>query len=279
MSCKRSKGCLYSHEVKKVLVTVKEVATVEDEFEISGLDIDDRYLTYDLNEWDDYAIEEAVQIAEETDDVDVVTVTIGPERAEETIRMALAKGADRAIRVWDDAIEGAAYLDVDSKAALLAAIVEEEDPDLVLSGVQSGDESNGATGVALAENIGFEWAAVVNQLDLDVEGGVASVHRELEGGVEEITDVETPAVLTIQSGINEPRYASLRGIRQAQSKPLDVQSLDDLGVDESVVDSPLAMTGMYEPESEGDATVWEGSPEETAVELATFLRDKGVVEG
>ncbi|MFC6888438.1 electron transfer flavoprotein subunit beta/FixA family protein, partial [Halorubrum trueperi] len=187
--------------------------------------------------------------------------------------------ADRAIRVWDDAIEGAAYLDVDSKAALLAAIVEEEDPDLVLSGVQSGDESNGATGVALAENIGFEWAAVVNQLDLDVEGGVASVHRELEGGVEEITDVETPAVLTIQSGINEPRYASLRGIRQAQSKPLDVQSLDDLGVDESVVDSPLAMTGMYEPESEGDATVWEGSPEETAVELATFLRDKGVVEG
>jgi electron transfer flavoprotein beta subunit len=263
----------------KVLVTVKEVATVEDEFEISGLDIDDRYLTYDLNEWDDYAIEEAVQISEENDDVDVVTVTIGPERAEETIRMGLAKGADRAIRVWDDAIEGAAYLDADSKAALLAAIVEEEEPDLVLSGVQSGDESNGATGVALAENIGFEWAAVVNQLDLDIQGGIASVHRELEGGVEEVTDAETPAVLTIQSGINEPRYASLRGIRQAQSKPLDVLSLDDLGVDESVVDSPLAMTDMYEPESEDDATVWEGSPEETAAELATFLHDKGVVDG
>jgi electron transfer flavoprotein beta subunit len=263
----------------KILVTVKEVAEVEDEFEIEGDDVAEQYLEYDLNEWDDYAIEEAVQISENNDDVEVVTVTIGPERSEETIRMGLAKGADRAIRVWDDAIEGAEYLDVDTKAELLAAVVEEEDPDLVLSGVQSGDESNGATGVALAENIGFEWAAVVNQLDLDIEGGVAAVHRELEGGVEEVTDVETPAVLTIQSGINEPRYASLRGIRQAQSKPLDVQSLDDLGVGADVVDSPLSMTDMYEPESEGDATVWEGSPDETAAELADFLRDRGVIDG
>jgi electron transfer flavoprotein beta subunit len=125
----------------------------------------------------------------------------------------------------------------------------------------------------------MEWAAVVNQLDIAADEGVASVHRELEGGVEELTDVELPAVFTIQTGINDPRYASLRGIRQAQSKPLDVQTLDDLGVDADIVDSPLSMTEMYEPESEGDATVWEGSPEETAAELATFLRDKGVVDG
>ncbi|WP_247010332.1 electron transfer flavoprotein subunit beta/FixA family protein [Halorientalis litorea] len=263
----------------KILVTVKEVAEVEDEFEISGGDIADQYLEYDLNEWDDYAIEEAVQISEENDDVEVVTATIGPERSEETIRMGLAKGADRAVRVWNDDLAGSAYLDVDAKAELLAAVVEEEDPDLVLSGVQSGDESNGATGVALAEKIDFEWAAVVNDLELDIEGGVASVHRELEGGVEELTDVEVPAVLTIQSGINEPRYASLRGIRQAQSKPLDVHSLDDLDVDASVTESPLDRTSMYEPESEGDATIWEGDAEETAGQLADFLRDKGVVEG
>jgi electron transfer flavoprotein beta subunit len=262
----------------KILVTVKEVAEVEDEFEIAGGEIQDQYLEYDLNEWDDYAIEEAVQISEEVDDVEVVTATIGPERAEETIRMGLAKGADRAIRVWDDDIASAGTLDVDSKADLLAAVVEAEDPDLVLSGVQAGDEANGATGVALAEKLDFEWAAVVNELDLDVEGGVASVHRELEGGVEELTDVETPAVLTIQSGINEPRYASLRGIRQAQSKPLDVQTLDDVGLDADVVGSPLERTDMYEPESEGDATIWEGDAEETAGELAAFLRDKGVTE-
>jgi electron transfer flavoprotein beta subunit len=263
----------------KILVTVKEVAEVDDEFQISGLDIAEGSLEYDLNEWDDYAVEEAVQISEENDDVEVVTVTIGPERAEETVRMALAKGADRALRVWDDSLENAQFLDVESKADILAAVVEEEDPDFILTGVQAGDDANGATGVALADRIGFEWAAVVNALDLDIEGGVASVHRELEGGIEELTDVELPSVLTIQTGINEPRYASLRGIRQAQRKPLDVHTLGDLGLDDSVVGSPVERTSMYEPESEGDATLWEGSPEDTANELAGFLRDKGVVEG
>ena len=263
----------------KVLVTVKEVAEVDDEFEIDGLDIAERSLEYDLNEWDDYAVEEAVQISEAHDDVEVVTVTIGPERAEETVRMALAKGADRAIRVWDDAIENTQYLDIDSKADLIASVAEEEEPDLVLSGVQAGDDANGATGVAVAERLGFEWAAVVNDLDLDADGGIASVRRELEGGIEELTDVELPAVLTIQTGINEPRYASLRGIRQAQRKPLDVNALSDLGLDNEVVESVIERTSMYEPESESDAVVWDGSAEETAGELAAFLRDKGVVEG
>ncbi len=264
----------------KILVTVKEVAEVDDEFSISGLDIDESSLEYDLNEWDDYAVEEAVQLSEADghDDVEVVTVTVGPERAEETVRMALAKGADRAVRVWDDALEEAQFLDLDAKAELLAAVAEEEEPDLVLSGVQAADDANGATGVALAERLGVEWAAVVNSLELDADAGVASVRRELEGGVEELTDVELPAVLTIQTGINEPRYASLRGIRQAQRKPLEVYDLEDVGLDESVVDSPVERTDMYEPESEGDATVWEGSSEDTAEELADFLRDKGVVD-
>jgi electron transfer flavoprotein beta subunit len=263
----------------KILVTVKEVAEVEDEFELSGLDIDSRYLDYDLNEWDDYAIEAAVQLSEAADDVEVITATIGPERSEETIRMALAKGADRALRIWDDNLEATEYLDVNTKANLLAAVVEEEEPDLILSGVQSGDDSYGGTGVSLAERVGFEWAAVVNDLDLDTGADVASVRRELEGGIEELTDVELPAVLTIQTGINEPRYASLRGIRQAQRKPLDVQSLDDLGLEASVLETPIERTAMYEPESESDATIWDGSAEETAGELAAFLREKGVVEG
>ncbi|MEF8789927.1 MAG: electron transfer flavoprotein subunit beta/FixA family protein [Haloarculaceae archaeon] len=261
----------------KILVTVKEVAEVEDEFEISGLDVDDRYLDYDLNEWDDYAVEEAVQISEENDDVEVVTVTIGPERSEETIRMALAKGADRALRVWDDDVEAAEFLDANTKADLLSAVVEAEEPDLVLTGVQSNDDSYGATGVALAERVDYEWAAVVNALD--IEDDTAHVHRELEGGIEELTDVELPAVMTIQTGINEPRYASLRGIRQAQRKELDVQGLADLGFDADVLETPVERTSMYEPESESDATIWEGSAEETAGELATFLREQGVVEG
>ena len=261
----------------KVLVTVKEVAEVEDDFEIDGLDVAEAYLEYDLNEWDDYAVEEAVQLAEDSDDdVEVVTVTVGPERSEETIRMALAKGADRAIRVWDDRIEATDTLDVGAKTRLLSAVVEREAPDLVLTGVQASDDGFGATGVSLADAIGYEWAAVVNALDLDAEAGVASVHRELEGGVEELTEVDLPAVLTIQTGINEPRYASLRGIRRAQNKEIDVRGLDELGLDDDALANPVRLTGMYEPESESDATILEGDAGEAATRLAGTLREMGV---
>jgi electron transfer flavoprotein beta subunit len=262
----------------KVLVTVKEVAELADDFEVEGTEVDDRYLEYDLNEWDDYAVEEGVQMNEAGIADEVVSVTIGPERAEETIRMALAKGADRAIRVWDEALEDADLLDVKTKTQILSAVVEAEDPDIVLTGVQAGDDAFGATGVALADSIGFEWAAVVNALDLDADTGVAHVHRELEGGVEEVTDVELPAVLTIQTGINEPRYASLRGIRQAQSKEIAPKSFDDLDLDAAELESDLTLTEMYEPESESDAEIFEGSAEETAGKLAEVLREKGVAE-
>ncbi|MEF8813303.1 MAG: electron transfer flavoprotein subunit beta/FixA family protein [Halovenus sp.] len=258
----------------QLLVTVSEVAAPDDDFEIEGVDIDERYLTYDLNEWDEYAVEEAVQLSEVHDDIEVVTVTIGPDRAEETIRQALAKGADRAIRVWDEDLAAATLLDPGAKAELLAAVAREEDPDLVLSGVQSADMAFGATGVSLAETLGFEWAAVVNELDLDRERGIADVHRELEGGVEELTELELPAVLTIQTGINDPRYASLRGIRQAQNKPLEVYSPADLGLDS--LESTLDLTDLTVPETESDATLFEGSPDETAADLAELLRDRGV---
>ncbi|SFL25770.1 electron transfer flavoprotein beta subunit [Halogranum rubrum] len=262
----------------KVLVTVKEVAEVEDDFEIEGTHIAEQFLEYDLNEWDDYAVEEAVQMQEAGDDVEVVSVTIGPERSEETIRMALAKGVDRAIRVWDDALEDAEMLDVAAKTRILQAVVEAEEPDLVFTGVQANDDSFGATGVSLADAIDYEWAAVVNALDIDtlLAENVANVHRELEGGVEELTEVDLPAVLTIQTGINEPRYASLRGIRQAQSKEIAEQDLDDLGLGLADVESDLILTDMYEPESESDATIFEGDAGDTAGQLAEVLREKGV---
>jgi len=260
----------------KVLVAVKEIEVVEDDFEIEGLGIAPSAVQYELNEWDDYAVEEAIQLSEARGDVEVVTVTIGPDRAEETIRMALAKGADRAIRVWDDAIAEAGLLDVGAKTRLLAAVVEAESPDLVLTGVQAGDDAFGATGVSLAEAVGFEWAAVVTSLDLDDDADVAHLRRELEGGVEELNDVELPAVLTIQTGINEPRYASLRGIRQAQSKEIDLRGLEDLGLDAAAVEGTVELTDVYEPESESDTQLFGGGPEEQAAALADTLRELGV---
>jgi len=260
----------------KVLVTVKEVAEPSDDFEIEGLGVAEAYLDYDLNEWDDYAVETAVQLAEAGDDVETVAVTVGPERSEETIRMALAKGVDRAVRVWDDALAESTMLDVATKTRLLAAVVDREEPDLVLTGVQASDDGFGATGVSLADAIDYGWAAVVNDMELTDDGRVASVHRELEGGVEELTEVDLPAVLTIQTGINEPRYASLRGIRQAQSKEIAPMDLADLGLSAADVESDLVLTDVYEPETESEATFFEGSADETAAELATVLREKGV---
>ncbi|MFB6302395.1 MAG: electron transfer flavoprotein subunit beta/FixA family protein [Haloferacaceae archaeon] len=261
----------------KVLVAVKEVVEVADDFEIDGLDVAERHREYDLNEWDEYAVEEAVQLVEARDgDDEVVTVTVGPERSEETIRMALAKGADRAVRVWDDALAGPGTPDVAAKTRLLAAVVERETPDLVLTGVQAADDANGSTGVALADAVGYGWAAVVNDLTLDVDAGVARVRRELEGGVEGLTDVDLPAVLTIQTGINEPRYASLRGIRAAQNKEIAVHDLVDLGLDAGAVEGAVRVTDAREPVSESEAQILEGSAGETATQLAEVLREKGV---
>lgn len=190
--------------------------------------------------------------------------------------MALAKGADRAIRVWDEAVEGAGLLDVGVKTRIFERIVEEEDPDLVLTGVQASDDGFSATGVSLAAAMDYQWASVVNTLDLDADAGVANVHRELEGGIEELTEIDLPAVLTIQTGINEPRYASLRGIRQAQQKEIAHETLEDLGLDATAVESQLTLTDMYEPETESDVTIFEGDADETAADLAETLRDKGV---
>jgi len=257
-----------------VLVAVTEAAVPDDEFEIDGTEIDEQYLTYELNEWDEYALEEAAGLAETHDDIEVTTVTVGPERAEETIRKGLAKGADRAVRVWDDELAAADLLAPATKARLLAGVAAREEPELILAGAQSSDNSFGATGVALAAQLGYEWAAVVNQLELDRDRGIARVHRELEGGVEELTEVELPVVATIQTGINEPRYASLRGIRQAQRKPLDVHTPAELGV-ESVA-SPLSLSGLVEPDSESNVSLFEGGAESTARELAGVLREKGV---
>ena len=259
----------------KILVTVKEVAEAGDNFAIEGTAIAPADLEYGLNEWDDYAIEAAVQLAEAGIADEVVAVTIGPERAEETIRTALAKGADRAVRIWDDLLADG-FADASAKATVFEAVVADEEPDLVIGGVQAADTGFGATGVALAERIGFEHAAVVNDLAVDTDEGVARIHRELEGGIEELTAVDLPAVLTIQTGLNEPRYASLRGIRQAQQKEIDVTDLAGIGLAAADVESDLTITSMSEPESESDAELIEGDTGEVATRLAEVLREAGV---
>ncbi len=262
----------------KILVTFAEVAAVADNFEIEDGAVDERFLEYDQNEWDEYALEEAVSLCEAGIADEVVTVTIGPERAEDTIRMALAKGADRAIRIWDESLADGPLEDVSKRAALMAPVVEAEEPTLVLSGVQAADDGYAATGVTLARTLDYQWAAVVNDLTLNQNEDTARVRRELEGGIEEVTIVDLPAVLTIQTGINDPRYASLRGLQEAQTQEIDVRTPEDLGVGSGALEPALERGDFAEPESRGDTEYVEGDPPEQAEAIAARLMEQGVIE-
>jgi electron transfer flavoprotein beta subunit len=216
----------------KIVVCVKHVGALGDEVEFTDdeRDVDPDYLDYALNEWDSYATEEALRLRDEAGDGEVVAVTVGDEDAEDAMRRALAMGADRGVRIWTDELAGAEPITV---ARALAEVVRGESPDLVLTGVQSSDAVQAATGAALAELLDLPRVAVVTKLELG--DGTATVHRELEGGLVDVVEVDTPAVLTIQTGINEPRYATLRAIKQAEQKEIEVREPGDLGAPASRV--------------------------------------------
>lgn len=259
----------------KILVAIKQVAMLDDEFEMrdDGKDVNHDFCDYEINEWDDYSLEEALLIKENYDsDCEVVVVTVGPESAEDELRKCLAKGADRGIRVWDDAIEGSDQVAV---ARVITRTVEKEKPDMVFIGVQASDHAFAQTGMTVASMLGWPHAAVVSHLDYKPGESTAVLKRELEGGLEEQISIECPAVLSIQLGINEPRYASLRGIKQAAAKPVDDLTHVDLGMQDNEVGeagSVSRIRKMYIPEK-GRATLIEGTPAEQSNRLAEIIKE------
>jgi electron transfer flavoprotein beta subunit len=258
----------------KILVMVKQVAALDEDFEIraDGRDVDPDFLVRDLNEWDDYSLEEAVRIRESGSEVEVVALTVGPDAADEILRKCLAKGADRAIRVWGAGVEGSDSIAI---ARVLAAAARRERPDLIFAGVQSSDHGFASTGVAVAGILGWPHAAVVSQLTYTPGASRASFRRELEGGLLQAMEIDTPAVFTIQLGINAPRYASLRSIKQAAAKSIEVPSLDELGLSSSDVGeagSRSRVRRMYVP-PKGRAEMIEGSVAEQAARLAALIKD------
>jgi electron transfer flavoprotein beta subunit len=203
----------------------------------------------------------------------VVAITVGDDGAEDALLSCLAKGADRGVRVWDDALEGA---DAIAVARVLAAAVEREAPDLVLCGVQSSDAVNGATGVALAGFLDLARVAVVKQIDYDAASAVATVERELEGGLVELVRIGTPALLTIQTGINQPRYATLRAIKQAREKPLAQVGLGELGLAAADVAAAAGSRrrALATPDKSTGAQILEGSVAEIAGRIAELVRER-----
>ena len=260
----------------KILVAVKQVAALDEDFEIraDGKDVEPDFLVRDLNEWDDFSLEEAMKIKESASTpVEVVAVCIGPDDADEALRKCLAKGADRAIRVWDDAIEGSDSIAI---ARLIAAVATREAPDMLFAGVQSSDHTFASTGIATAALLDWPLAAVVTSLTYTPGANTAVFRRELEGGVLHEMQIECPAVLTIQLGINTPRYASLRAIKQAAAKPIEVLTLEDLGVAATHVGESGSLSRvrrMYIPEK-GRAQMIEGSVEEKAARLAQIIKER-----
>jgi electron transfer flavoprotein beta subunit len=259
----------------KLLVAVKQVAALDEDFEIraDGRDVEADFLIRDVNEWDDYSLEEALKIKEAAaSPVEVVVVSVGPEDADEALRKCLAKGADRAIRVWDEAIEGSDSIAI---ARVIAAVTRKESPQMLFAGVQSSDHAFASTGVATAAFLDWPHAAVVANLTYTPGGDTAVFRRELEGGVLHEMQIECPAVLTIQLGINTPRYASLRSIKQAAAKPIEVLSLQDLGIAAADVGESGSLSRvrrMYIPDK-GRAEMIEGDVEEQAARLAQIIKD------
>jgi electron transfer flavoprotein beta subunit len=257
----------------KIVVPVKQVAALDDEFELldDGSGVEPDGVEWDLNEWDTFSLEAAMQLRDAAGEGEVVAVTVGDEEAEDGLLSALAKGADRGVRIWDEELEGVDALAV---ARVLAAVVEPEAPDLVLCGVQSSDAVNSATGIALAGFLGMPHVAVVKGIEQD--GRQLTVERELEGGLVEVVGVSLPALLTVQTGINEPRYATLRAIKQAREKPLAVLGLADVGIDASDVAGAAGARrrGLSLPDKGEGAEMLDGSTAEVAARIAEIVRDR-----
>jgi|YelNatPaOPRAMG01_1025707.scaffolds.fasta_scaffold10070_5 electron transfer flavoprotein beta subunit len=262
-----------------MVVCVKRVPdTAESEVHIdaSGKDIEKSRLSFGINECDNYAVEEAIQIKERLGGT-VTVISLGPKENDEVIRMALAKGGDEAIRLEDEAFAGG---DGFAVAKALAAAIKGLEFDIVFTGALADDDGYAVVPAALGELLGVPHATYVKKVEILEDGKRARVGRELEGGLLEFLEIELPCVLGIQTGINEPRYASFKGIKQAAKKEIAIKSAADLGLDPSEVGEAgsWAVLEKFTPPVVGEmAEILEGDPEETAAKLAAILKEKGLV--
>jgi len=255
-----------------IIVCIKRVPMTQEvdlEIDGKGKGIKTEALAYVINDWDNYCIEEAVRL-QESFGGSVTAITIGSEDDEEVLRRALAMGADKAVRIDP----GANELDGFVVSNILKKAIQGMDYDLVFTGVQADDDNGGMVGIMLAEALGLSHAAVVT--GVEPEGDAAVIRVELEGGTDEISKIRLPSLLTIQTGINEPRYVSIMGIRKARKKELTVIPVADLGLSEEDLTPRTRIEEVFLPPETTGAEMIEGDAASVAAQLIKIIKENGV---
>jgi len=262
----------------EILVCVKRVPdSAENEIEVKadGSDIKRDDLVYSVNEWDNYAVEEAIQIVDRVGG-SVTVASIGNAEAEEVVRREMAMGANQGLLLVDPAFEES---DGRGIAAILAAAVQKGKYDLVLTGAQA-DDGAAQVGGMLAALLDWPYASLVNKIEVQ-DGNTLKIGREIEGGNQEISQIEMPCVLSIQTGINEPRYVGIRGIRKVASVEIPVMNAASLGIDPAAVgkaNAGVKRVDYFVPPAGAGADILQGSNAEIAVKLLDLLKAKGGIK-
>ncbi len=251
----------------KILVCVKQVPDMESKFRIdpSSKWYDQSDLVYKINEYDEYAAEEAVRLKEKVSGSELVVLSMGPDRVKDAVRKVLAMGADRGVHVLD---EEEHLKDPFQKASIVAEYAKGEEFDVIFTGLQSQDRGSAQLAPLLAGMLDYSFVSTI--VSFEYKDGYVEVERELEGGLRAKVRVKLPAVISCQLGLNTPRYPTLPNIMKAKRKELKVIKVDELLKSEPLVETDK----IYFPERKAGGIVLEGKPDEIAEELIKILREK-----
>ena len=259
----------------KIMVCLKQVPHQDARLDIAadGTWIKEEGIKFEINSYDTYALEEALRI-KDAGEAEVVVVSIGPDRVTQALRTALGMGADRAIHVKDPEAEGSDTLGI---AKILAAIAKEESPDLIFAGLMADDGNFAAVPPMLAELVGIPHTTAA--VAVARSNGTLTVDREIEGGASEVVELQSPCLLAVQTGLNQVRYASLKGIMAAKKKPLDVKTVADLGLAGQVgTGAAKIKVEKIAPPPKGDrADILTGSTDEVVTALVTKIKELGLL--
>ena len=259
----------------KILVCLKQVPHQDARLDVraDGGWIQEDNIKFEINSYDTYALEEALRVKDATQ-AEVVVASIGPERVTQALRTALGMGADRAIHVKDPAADGSDPLGV---AKILAAIAKAEQPDLIFTGFMSDDGNFATVPPMLAELFGIPHATAAVQLER--KDGSVIVSREIEGGAQEVVELTMPCLVAMQTGINQVRYASLKGIMAAKKKPLDVKSVADLGLTGQVGASAakIKIEKIAPPSKGASAEMLTGSTDQIVSGIVGKIKELGLL--